>query len=217
VDVDAYRPLIAALVDAGYAVVRVNYRGSTGYGRTWRDALVARLGAIEMEDIAAVRASLEADGVIDPDKVAIVVALVPLADFAMSQEDQPAFMTAYDHVLFGGTLEEMPDEYRAASPLTYVDDVRSPVLITAGANDPAARPGPPTPTSSDCVSATTTWSTSARTPGTRRTTTSGWCTRSVSCSSSSNRVFLRVERPDDQRGGGLLKSTAVRSDREVCA
>jgi dipeptidyl aminopeptidase/acylaminoacyl peptidase len=164
-DVDAYRPLTAALVDAGYAVVRVNYRGSTGYGRTWRDALVARLGAIEMEDIAAVRASLEADGVIDPDKVAIVggswggfltlfalgaepdrwsagVALVPLADFAMSQEDQPAFMTAYDHVLFGGTLEEMPDEYRAASPLTYVDDVRSPVLITAGANDPRCPPRP---------------------------------------------------------------------------
>jgi len=143
----------------------VNYRGSTGYGRRWRDALVARLGAIELEDIAAVRASLEADGVIDPDNVAIVggswggyltlfalgtepdrwsagVALVPLADFAMSQEDQPAFMTAYDHVLFGGTLEEMPDEYRAASPLTYVDDVRSPVLITAGANDPRCPPRP---------------------------------------------------------------------------
>jgi dipeptidyl aminopeptidase/acylaminoacyl peptidase len=164
-DVDAYRPLTAALVDAGYAVVRVNYRGSTGYGQAWRDALVARLGAIELEDITAVRDSLEADGIIDPDNVAIVggswggyltlfalgvqpdrwsagVALVPLADFAMSQEDQPAFMTAYDHVLFGGTLEEMPDEYRAASPLTYVDDVRSPLLITAGANDPRCPPRP---------------------------------------------------------------------------
>jgi dipeptidyl aminopeptidase/acylaminoacyl peptidase len=164
-DVDSYRPLTAALVDAGYAVVRVNYRGSTGYGRAWRDALVTRLGAIELEDIAAVRASLEADGIIDSEKVAMVggswggfmtlfalgtepdrwsagVALVPLADFAMSQEDQPAFMTAYDHALFGGTLEEMPDEYRAASPLTYVDDVRSPVLITAGANDPRCPPRP---------------------------------------------------------------------------
>ena len=49
-------------------------------------------------------------------------------------------MTAYDHVLFGGTLDEMPDEYRAASPLTYVDAVRAPVLITAGANDPRCPP-----------------------------------------------------------------------------
>ncbi|MGB0113100.1 MAG: prolyl oligopeptidase family serine peptidase, partial [Ilumatobacteraceae bacterium] len=162
-DVDLYDPATAALVDAGYAVVRVNYRGSTGYGRRWRDALVARLGAIEMEDIGAVRRSLEADGVVDPANVAMVgrswggymtlfavgvepdrwsagVAFVPLADFAISQEDQPAFMTAYDHVLFGGTLDEMPDEYRAASPLTYVDAVRSPVLITAGANDPRCPP-----------------------------------------------------------------------------
>jgi len=162
-DRDEYRPLTAALVDAGYAVVRVNYRGSTGYLRSWRDALVARLGAIEMEDIGAVRASLEADGIIDPANVAMVggswggyltlfalgvepdrwsagVAFVPLADFAMSQQDQPAFMTAYAHVLFGGTLDEMPDEYRAASPLTYVDAVRSPVLITAGANDPRCPP-----------------------------------------------------------------------------
>ena len=162
-DLDEYLPLTAALVDAGYAVVRVNYRGSTGYGREWRDALVARLGAIEMEDIGAVRAVLEADGTIDPANVAVVgaswggyltlfaigvepdrwsagIAFVPLADFAMSQEDQPTFMTAYDHVLFGGTLDELPDEYRTASPLTYVDAVRSPVLITAGANDPRCPP-----------------------------------------------------------------------------
>ncbi len=162
-DVDAFRPLTAALLDAGYAVVRVNYRGSTGYGRAWRDALAGRLGAIELEDIGAVRTSLEADGIVDPARVAMVggswggfmtlyalgvepdrwsagVALVPLADFEISQQDQPAFMTAYDHVLFGGTLAEMPDEYRAASPLTYVDEVRSPVLITAGANDPRCPP-----------------------------------------------------------------------------
>ena len=43
-------------------------------------------------------------------------------------------------MLFGGTLDELPDEYRAASPLTYVDAVRSPVLITAGANDPRCPP-----------------------------------------------------------------------------
>ena len=162
-DVDVYDPATAALVDAGYAVVRVNYRGSTGYGRTWRDALVARLGAIEMEDIGAVRTSLEADGIIGPANVAMVgrswggymtlfalgvepdrwsagIAFVPLADFAISQKDQPAWMTAYDHVLFGGTLDQMPDEYRAASPLTYVDAVRSPVLITAGTNDPRCPP-----------------------------------------------------------------------------
>ncbi len=164
-DTDRWSPVTAALVDAGYAVVRVNYRGSTGYGRKWRDALIARLGAIELEDIDAVRDRLEANGFVDPNRIAVAgaswggyltlfalgvepdrwaagVALVPLADFAMSQQDQPAFMTAEDHALFGGTLEELPDAYRAASPLTYVDAVQAPVLITAGTNDPRCPPRP---------------------------------------------------------------------------
>ena len=36
------------------AVVQVNYRGSTGYGSAWRDALTERIGHTELADIAAV-------------------------------------------------------------------------------------------------------------------------------------------------------------------
>ena len=54
-DSDAFAAGPAAWVDHGYAVVRVNYRGSTGYGREWTDALKHRVGLIELEDIAAVR------------------------------------------------------------------------------------------------------------------------------------------------------------------
>ena len=41
-------------VDAGFAVVEVNYRGSTGYGSAWRDAIEGRPGLTELEDVAAV-------------------------------------------------------------------------------------------------------------------------------------------------------------------
>lgn len=158
-DRDAWNDRVAALVDAGYAVVQVNYRGSTGYGAAWRDALHARLGFIELEDVSAVRDQLVAEGLIDPSRVGIFggswggfltlmalgtqpeqwvsgVALVPLADWFTSTEDAPPFMKAYDAALMGGTIEEIPEVYRAASPMTYVDAVRAPVFVSAGENDP---------------------------------------------------------------------------------
>lgn len=42
----------------------------------------------------------------------------------------------YDRALFGGSPEEFPDRYRRASPATYVENVRAPLLIMAGTNDP---------------------------------------------------------------------------------
>jgi dipeptidyl aminopeptidase/acylaminoacyl peptidase len=45
-------------------------------------------------------------------------------------------LRSFDRALFGGSPEEKPELYRAASPLTYVDAVRAPVLVLAGENDP---------------------------------------------------------------------------------
>jgi dipeptidyl aminopeptidase/acylaminoacyl peptidase len=45
-------------------------------------------------------------------------------------------LRAFDRSLFGGTPEEVPSRYQQSSPITYVDAVRAPVLILAGANDP---------------------------------------------------------------------------------
>jgi dipeptidyl aminopeptidase/acylaminoacyl peptidase len=45
-------------------------------------------------------------------------------------------LRAFDRSLFGGSPQERPDAYRAASPLTYVDAVRAPILVLAGENDP---------------------------------------------------------------------------------
>ena len=158
-DFDAWNDEDAALVDAGYVVVLVNYRGSSGYGAAWRDALHARLGFIELEDIGAVREHLESAGIVDSKRVSIAgtswggfitlmalgtqpdrwcsgAAMVPLADQFTSAEDWPSFMLDYDAALMGGTIEEIPDVYRAASPITYVGEVTAPLLITAGENDP---------------------------------------------------------------------------------
>ena len=65
-DSDAFSPAVAAWVDAGFAVVRVNYRGSTGYGAAWRDAIEHRVGLTELEDLLAVRDWAVSSGLADP-------------------------------------------------------------------------------------------------------------------------------------------------------
>ncbi|MGK5533519.1 prolyl oligopeptidase family serine peptidase [Streptomyces sp. URMC 129] len=158
-DSDAFAAGPAAWLDHGFAVVRVNYRGSTGYGRAWTDALKHRVGLIELEDIAAVRDWCVEYGLADParlvltggswggyltllgigtmpDSWAVGVAAVPVADYVAAYEDEMEALKALDRTLLGGTPEEVPDRWAASSPITYVDQVRAPVYISAGVNDP---------------------------------------------------------------------------------
>ncbi|MFF2361872.1 S9 family peptidase [Streptomyces sp. NPDC058122] len=158
-DSDSFAAGPAAWVDHGYAVVRVNYRGSTGYGRAWTDALKHRVGLIELEDIAAVRAWAVTSGLADPDRLiltggswggyltllgvgtqpdawALGIAAVPVADYVTAYHDEMEALKAMDRTLLGGTPEEVPERFEASSPLTYVDAVKVPVYISAGVNDP---------------------------------------------------------------------------------
>ncbi|MEW1722350.1 prolyl oligopeptidase family serine peptidase [Streptomyces sp. NPDC093109] len=158
-DSDAFAAGPAAWVDHGFAVVRVNYRGSTGYGREWTDALKHRVGLIELEDIAAVRDWAVESGLADPSKLvlaggswggyltllglgtqpdawALGLAAVPVADYVTAYHDEMEALKAMDRTLLGGTPEEVPERFEASSPLTYVDAVKAPVYISAGVNDP---------------------------------------------------------------------------------
>lgn len=158
-DSDAFASGPAAWVDHGYAVVRVNYRGSTGYGRAWTDALKHRVGLIELEDIGAVREWAVSSGIADPARLILAggswggyltllglgtqpdawaagLAAVPVADYVTAYHDEMEGLKAMDRTLLGGTPETVPERFAASSPLTYVDAVRAPVYISAGVNDP---------------------------------------------------------------------------------
>jgi dienelactone hydrolase len=158
-DEDSYDATRAAWLDAGFAVVQVNYRGSTGYGSTWRDALSERVGHTELADVAAVHDHLVASGVVDParsvlagyswggfltllglgvqpSRWAVGIGGVPVADYLQAYEDEMEPLRAYDRALFGGSPDEVRSAYVDSSPLTYIDQVRAPLLILAGENDP---------------------------------------------------------------------------------
>jgi len=158
-DSDSFSPPVQAWVDHGYAVVLVNYRGSTGYGTEWRDANIGAPGPTELEDIAKVHDWLLENGIADPSRTilsgaswggyltllglgtqpqrwSLGISGVPIADWLEQYDDVMEPLKAYDRALFGGSPSEIPEVYRRCSPATYVENVRVPVFILAGENDP---------------------------------------------------------------------------------
>ncbi len=158
-DEDRFSAVRALWLDAGFAVVHVNYRGSTGYGSAWRDAIEGRPGLTELEDVAAVHDWAVGSGLADPARCVVEgwswggylallalgtqpqrwaagIAGVPVADYIAAYADEMEPLRAFDRALFGGSPEQLPQRYHDCSPISYVDEVRAPVLVLAGENDP---------------------------------------------------------------------------------
>jgi dipeptidyl aminopeptidase/acylaminoacyl peptidase len=156
---DAFDAESQAFVDAGYAIALVNYRGSTGYGIAFRQALVGDPWFPETEDVIAGLDALIAAGVTDPERVAFsgwswggclaclnvglhpdrwkaAFAGIPSGDFVAAHFASMPEIQAYDVALYGGTPDEVPELYRERNPMTYVDRAVAPVLVIAGEQDP---------------------------------------------------------------------------------
>ncbi|WP_200262356.1 prolyl oligopeptidase family serine peptidase [Streptomyces sp. HSG2] len=163
-DRDCHDPRIAPLVETGHAVVRANYRGSTGYGPRWQHDWGHRVGRAQIEDLAAVRAQLTAEEVALPDRTGLCgfswggyltllalgvqpdlwswgVAAYPIADYVAAHHATTPALRAVDRRLFGGDPDEVPERYRAACPMTYVHRVRAPVLLVSSPADSRCPPG----------------------------------------------------------------------------
>ncbi len=70
-DEDRFSASRALWLDAGFAVVHVNYRGSTGYGSRWRDAIEGRPRLSELDDIAAIHDWAITSGFTDPARCVV--------------------------------------------------------------------------------------------------------------------------------------------------
>ena len=153
-----FHPAAQAFLDEGFAVLSLNYRGSTTFGREFEQAIWGRLGELEIEDMAAAHRWLDRLGIAIPDRILLTgwsyggyltllglgrqpelwaggMAGVAIADWAMNYEDSSDLLRAYERMLFGGDPDDRGDAMRSGSPMTYVDAVRAPVLIIQGRND----------------------------------------------------------------------------------
>ena len=139
----------------GFAVLDVDYSGSTGYGRAFRNSLRGNWGLLDVTDCADAVAGLAATGRIDPRKVAICgssaggfTALRALAttdvfaaaavrhaviDPEVWRQAAPKFQTHHTDLLIGPPSR--PEVYRRRSVLRHADTITAPVLIIHGDQD----------------------------------------------------------------------------------
>ena len=146
----------------GFAVVDVNYGGSTGYGRAYRERLNGEWGVVDLHDCVNAARFLADRGDADPDRFLItggsaggyttICALTFTDEFAagttyfgIADLDQFAggdthkFELQYEHTLIG-PLPEAAHLYRERSPIHFVDQISTPMLVLQGAEDQIVPP-----------------------------------------------------------------------------
>ena len=146
----------------GFAVVDVNYGGSTGYGRAYRERLNGEWGVVDLEDCVNAARYLVERGEADGDRLLItggsaggyttMCALTFTDDFAAGAtyfgiSDLERFETGeghkferrYNHTLIG-PYPEAAELYRARSPIHFVEQISTPMLVLQGADDEVVPP-----------------------------------------------------------------------------
>lgn len=147
-----------AWLDHGFAWMSVNYRGSITFGKDFERAIWGNLGQVEVDDMAAARDWAVENRIADPGAILLTgwsyggyltlqgmgrrpdlwaggMAGIAIADWVLMYEDQAETLRGYQRSLFGGTPEEAPEAHRVASPITYAEQVRAPLLVIQGSND----------------------------------------------------------------------------------
>jgi dipeptidyl aminopeptidase/acylaminoacyl peptidase len=145
----------------GFAVLDVNYSGSTGYGRPYRDRLKGQWGIVDVEDVVAGAQAMVAAGKADPERLIIrggsaggyttLAALTfhdtfksgasyyGISDLEVLQQDTHKFESRYNDSLIG-PYPAAKDVYITRSPIHFTDRLSCPIILFQGLDDKVVPP-----------------------------------------------------------------------------
>ncbi|MFG1710434.1 prolyl oligopeptidase family serine peptidase [Nonomuraea sp. M3C6] len=153
---------IAYFTSRGIGVVEVNYGGTPGFGRAYRERLREQWGVVDVEDCATVARALVDEGLATAGRLAIrggsaggftaAVSLVttdvyacatilyPVLDlYSLATGQTHDFESHYLDSLVG-PVAEVPDRYHDRSPVTHPERITVPFLLLQGTDDVICRP-----------------------------------------------------------------------------
>jgi dipeptidyl aminopeptidase/acylaminoacyl peptidase len=146
----------------GFAFVDVNYGGSTGYGRAYRERLNGQWGVVDLQDCVNAAKHLVDQAEADPERLLIsggsaggytTICALTFTDafaagttyFGIADLEQftggetHKFELQYEHTLVG-PYPEQADLYKARSPIHFTDRIATPMLVLQGADDRVVPP-----------------------------------------------------------------------------
>ncbi|MCC7126775.1 MAG: S9 family peptidase, partial [Acidobacteria bacterium] len=154
-------PRVQFWTSRGFAVLDVNYSGSTGYGRAYRDRLRGTWGVVDVEDVVAGALAMVEQGRADRDRLAIrggsaggyttLAALTfhdvfragasyyGISDIEVLARDTHKFESRYLDTLIG-PYPEMRDVYIERSPIHFTDRLSSALILFQGLDDKVVPP-----------------------------------------------------------------------------
>jgi dipeptidyl aminopeptidase/acylaminoacyl peptidase len=155
---DYWSPRVAAFVSRGYICIEPNVRGSTGYGMEFQKANYKDLGSGDLQDEVYAAKFLGATGYVNPKKIGITggsyggfmtlmaigktpdiwaaaVELYGIIDWMSMLQHSDAMLQQYEKSLLGDPVKDRA-VYDAASPIKYIHNVKAPLLVLQGDNDP---------------------------------------------------------------------------------
>jgi dipeptidyl aminopeptidase/acylaminoacyl peptidase len=155
---DYWSPRVAALVSRGYVCIAPNVRGSTGYGMNFQRDNYQDLGGGDLEDEVYAAKFLQATGYVNPKKIGITggsyggfmtlmaigktpdvwaaaVDLFGIINWMTMLEHSDPELQQYEESLLGDPVKDRK-VYEASSPITYIHNVKAPLLVLQGDNDP---------------------------------------------------------------------------------
>ena len=153
-----WEPLVQLLVASGIAVIAPNYRGSTCYGKEFRDANRFVMGDMDVSDCVAARNYLVENNLVPKDRVGVTgasfggyltmccltfyselwkcgSAVVPFMNWFTEIENERSDLRYWDLTNMGDPVKDR-ERLMKASPYFYLENIRAPVQIIAGEHDP---------------------------------------------------------------------------------
>jgi dipeptidyl aminopeptidase/acylaminoacyl peptidase len=155
---NTFNRFVQYMANQGYLVIAPNYRGSTGYGKEFQQANLFDMGGGDLQDVLASADWIKQTGYVDPKKLILMggsyggyltmmgvtkapdvwaagVPIVPFVNWFTEIQNEDPVLQQSDLATMGDLVKNKA-LYQDRSPINFVDNIKAPLYLLAGGNDP---------------------------------------------------------------------------------